>query len=84
MSPAFNLLAYSVDNESPNVHDLTDGAGHGVLIATDNIYLSMTLLSASIDGGSYTSNGQARADLLYRFKDVTLTEYIGIVQSQQA
>jgi len=83
VSVAINLLAFSSDNETPNFHDLTDGAGHGILIATDNIYLSMQLLSSSIDGGSYTATGISNAALLYRFKDVTLTEYIGIVQSQQ-
>lgn len=56
--------------------DLTDGAGHGVLIATDNIFIT-----------GETSNQTAASTfswkILYRFKRVSLVEYIGIVQSQQ-
>ena len=63
-------------DESPAVFDCTDGAGHGVLIATDNIYVQ-----------GITSNQTAasafRWKILYRFKEVSLVEYIGIVQSQQ-
>jgi hypothetical protein len=56
--------------------DLTDDAGHGYLVATDNLYLSMSSLNtASANGGE--------CKILYRFKDVSLEEYIGIVQSQQ-
>lgn len=58
--------------------DLTDQAGHGFLVATDNLFLD-----------SFTS-GPAGANMNtpicrigYRFKLVTLTEYVGIVQSQQ-
>jgi hypothetical protein len=76
-------------------HDLTDGAGHGVIVATDNVYLGMnTVLTANGIIGSPT-NGDITFDaflvegiflycwLLYRFKEVGLTEYIGVVQSQQ-
>lgn len=67
------MLSNAVD---PEVWDFTDGAGHGVLIATDNLFIQ----------GS--SSGQTAADvfrfkILYRFKKVSLVEYIGIVQSQQ-
>ena len=67
------MLSNSTD---PMVWDFTDGAGHGILVATDNIFVQ----------GS--SSAQAAADtfrfkLLYRFKKVSLIEYIGIVQSQQ-
>lgn len=56
--------------------DLTDEAGHGILVATDQIYLyCLTTATAQ------TNAGIARIE--YRFKDVTLEEYIGIVQSQQ-
>lgn len=56
--------------------DLTDSAGHGLLVGTDNIFL--TCISA----------GTASANVLgcrieYRLKEVGLAEYIGIVQSQQ-
>lgn len=55
--------------------DLTDQAGHGILIATDNLYI-----------GIYTSltavPNQMVWKINYRWKDVSLIEYIGIVQSQ--
>ncbi len=63
-------------NINPQEVDLTDGAGHGVLVATDNIYVQAN-----------TTNQAAAATfnfkILYRFKEVSLVEYIGIVQSQQ-
>ena len=62
--------------EDPRVIDLTDGAGHGVLIATDNIFVQ-----ANTAGQAGASSIDFK--LLYRFKDVSLVEYIGIVQSQQ-
>ena len=60
----------------PQVYDMTDGAGHGILVATDNIFIQAR------------TTGQAGASsfdfkILYRFKKVSLVEYIGIVQSQQ-
>jgi len=56
--------------------NLTDDAGHGILIATDNLYFLIG--SSGMAGGL---RGVVR--LLYRFKRVTLIEYVGIVQSQQ-
>ena len=64
-----------VDN-SPKTFDMTDGAGHGVLVATDNIFIQgMTQ--------NQTGVGVFQFKILYRFKTVDLAEYIGIVQSQQ-
>ena len=63
-------------NEDPMVYDCTDGAGHGILVATDNIFIQ----------GSTTNQTAASGfnfKILYRFKRVSLVEYIGIVQSQQ-
>lgn len=57
--------------------DLTDEAGHGILVATDNIYAYLN----TINTASHTL--AATATITYRFKDVSLEEYIGIVQSQQ-
>lgn len=62
--------------ETDRWQDLTDQAGHGVLVASDFINV-----------GFYTSATGAPnvcvLKLYYRWKDVSLTEYIGIVQSQQ-
>ena len=60
----------------PAVYDFGDGAGHGILIATDNIYI--TGLTAGM-----TAAATFTFKILYRFKEVSLVEYIGIVQSQQ-
>lgn len=59
------------------VDDTTDRAGHGVLVATDALFAGVTIKNtapASLDYGFR---------ILYRWKDVSLTEYIGILQSQQ-
>ena len=65
----------AIDND-PQVWDLTDGDGHGVLVASDSIWVA-----------GVTTNQLAastfRAKILYRFKEVSLVEYIGLVQSQQ-
>jgi len=79
------LYIASVDNEGVDIHDLTDGAGHGILIATDNVYLSFDVLISSPSGVSVSVlvGSYLQCDLIYRFKNVSLQEYIGIVQSQQ-
>ena len=64
------------DETSPYVLDLTDGAGHGVLVASDNIFIG------GVTSG-YTGAATFTYKILYRFKRVSLVEYIGIVQSQQ-
>lgn len=77
-SSASATLAASVSATwvTPIVLDLTDGAGHGLLIAVDTIFFG-------IDTDSYPAPGVSfNAKIFYRFKQVDLTEYIGIVQSQ--
>ena len=60
----------------PMFIDLTDGNGNGVLIATDKLVITGGSISpASV--GTYT------AKVLYRLVNVGITEYVGIVQSQQ-
>lgn len=56
--------------------DLTDGAGHGVLVATDNLYVQAWVGAAAV--------GVTTADVkcLFRYKNVGVQEYIGIVQGQ--
>jgi len=56
-------------------YDLTDGAGHGRLIASDKIY-------AWIQSGASAAH-TVFIRLVYRWKNVSLTEYIGIVQASQ-
>lgn len=63
----------------PLMVDLTDGAGHGMMVATDNLFLGIIQAGATLE--PYT--GTIVAKLIYRFKKVSLAEYIGIVQSQQ-
>lgn len=60
----------------PQEINLTDGAGHGVLVATDSMFLGIVTFN-------FTAAGSFFAKILYRFKRVSLQEYIGIVQSQQ-
>lgn len=56
--------------------DLTDGAGHGILVASDSIYFFIFSLLSGVAQHFIWRIG-------YRFKEVSLVEYIGIVQSQQ-
>ena len=67
---------YNLYNGGPYVLDLTDGAGHGILLATDNIFAQAATASTG-------NTNTIRFKFLYRFKKVGLLEYIGIVQSQQ-
>lgn len=56
--------------------DFTDRAGHGFLVATDSIFLTLaTALS--------TATNSLNTKIAYRFKEVALEEYIGIVAGQQ-
>lgn len=63
-------------NDMVMYRDLTDGAGHGVLVATDNLYVQMYV------NGAATSGTTGSVKILYRYKNVSVQEYIGIVQSQ--
>jgi len=56
--------------------DLTDGAGHGLLIATDSIF-------AQVQSTGTGNTNTIAFKIYYRWKTVSLLEYIGIVQSQQ-
>ena len=56
--------------------DFTDSAGHGLLVATDSLFFGATTLA-------FTGSAVFVAKVWYRFKEVALEEYIGIVQSQQ-
>jgi hypothetical protein len=67
---------YTVVKVAPHVIDLTDGAGHGILVATDSIFIQVNSAATGL-------TISAPFKILYRWKRVSLTEYIGIVQSQQ-
>jgi len=56
--------------------DYTDGAGHGILVAVDQMF-------AQVTGVSMPSAVVIHGVLAYRFKEVTLTEYVGMVTEQQ-
>jgi len=58
------------------IRDLTDGAGHGILLATDQIYVQVNSVGTGL-------SVNCDFKILYRFKTVSITEYVGIVQSQQ-
>lgn len=64
--------------ELPKRIDCTDGNGHGILVATDYLYTGVTQTGAD---SPITGNMSVR--LGFRWKNVSLQEYVGIVQSQQ-
>jgi len=66
---------YSDTNDNFLEIDLTDGAGHGVLVATDTVQGQLQ--------GTATFATWFRARILYRVKNVSILEYVGIVQAQQ-
>lgn len=67
---------YAYVDTTTIIHDLMDGAGHGLLIATDQIFIQIQ------STGTGVAN-TVQFKILYRMKNVSLQEYIGIVQSQQ-
>lgn len=74
-STAASTLA--VSDDGPFQIDLTDGAGHGILYANQNIYLQV---SSASTGGTII----ARLKFLYREKYITEAELLGLVlQSNQ-
>lgn len=65
-----------IPNDTTVNRDLTDGAGHGLLVAADKLYTFMF-------EGTAKQNNSIDVVILYRWKNVSLTEYIGIVQASQ-
>lgn len=53
------------------VWDYTDGAGHGIIIAGTSVFLA-------IDTTAWTGTVVGRVKLLYRFKNISLAEFIGL------
>lgn len=62
--------------QEPYRDDLNDGAGHGYIVATDSIYVQ---IQSAATGVVNSCNGK----IFYRWKNVGLQEYIGIVGGQQ-
>jgi len=68
-------VKYAASQPATLTVDLTDGAGHGILVGADKIYLFYNTAT--------TAATTARVRIWYRWKNVSLTEYIGIVQASQ-
>lgn len=67
--------SYSSVISEPAVVDFTDGAGHGVLVGVDQLFIGLLTTN-------FAAAAAATARILYRFKEVSVEEYVGIVQSQ--
>lgn len=61
--------------ELPIINDLTDGAGHGFLVATSNIY-------AQIVSASTSTTNTCRIKILYRLKKVQESQLMTLLLSQ--
>ena len=57
--------------ERIKIIDLTDQAGHGIIIATQSVFLGL-------QGVSQTSALTARCRLYYRFKNISIDEFVGL------
>ena len=62
--------------EYPISYDFTDQNGNGIIIATDRLFFH-------IGSVGNTAVGTGAAKILYRLVNIGITEYVGIVQSQQ-
>jgi hypothetical protein len=65
-------------NSAPYI-DLTDQSGHGIIFCGQKIHLAIGPTVANS-----TTAVQFDAKILFRWKNVSLTEYIGVVTSQLA
>ena len=63
--------------QEPLIQRYDTGGGRGFLLATDSIF-------AMVDSDSISTAVTAHFKLLYRFVEIGLQEYIGIVQQQSA
>jgi len=84
LGASFSALADAFATD-PSV-DLTDDSGHGVIFCGQKVYLSITfttpLVGSTANTNAYSVKYGAR--ILFRWKNVSLTEYIGVVTSQLA
>lgn len=61
--------------QNPHVFDFRDGAGHGIIVATENLYLGVI-------GTSQTATQTARCRIFYRFKNISIDEFVGLAIQQ--
>jgi len=64
----------AVTLESPCYHDVTDGAGHGLLVGSDSLF---------VQHSNSGINTTADVTIIYRWKNVGYQEYVGMLQEQQ-
>lgn len=75
-SVSFTHLADALSETG--IIDLTDQSGHGIIFAGQNIYLGVVPITVEDTVTSLTYSCR----ILFRWKNVSLTEYIGVVTSQ--
>lgn len=88
LSTSANNLVASYSDPHSGFIDFTDEAGHGILLGTDQIEFGVAVANNNVStvmGVNQKTDGTpgVRLGLEYRLKEVPLSEYIGIVQSQQ-
>lgn len=68
--------AMAISWKSPTTFNFQDENGFGYLLATDSFHVS-------VDTTNYGTTATFHWRIFYRFVNVTLAEYVGLVQSQQ-
>ena len=62
--------------DASTLYDLTDGAGHGVIVAAKNDTVGISTFNTAV-------SNRVTVRILYRYKEVGLTEFITLAQFQQ-
>lgn len=75
IEPESSGADYSYAFIEPYMFDLTDGMGHGYLVAVDTLYVG-----CASGGMAAASGGSGR--IYWRFVSVSLAEFLGLIQSQ--
>jgi len=75
IEPESSGADYSYAFIEPYMFDLTDGCGHGYLVAVDTLYLG-----CASGGMASPSGGSGR--IYWRYVSVNLAEFMGLIQSQ--
>jgi len=61
--------------ENPIEYDFTDGAGHGLIVATETMFFQL-------QGVSQTNALTANVRIIYRFKNIGVDEFVGLAIQQ--